>query len=80
MTISLTELLIVGAVLMATIVWVVTLGLVAVHRTLTPTQRVGWIAVIALTHIAGAIAFLVWERLTGGSTARFSTEPGNRGT
>ena len=67
MSISITEAIVLAAVLIATVLWVVTLALVALNRGLTPGQRIGWLAVIALTHVLGVIAFLAWDRLrTGG--------------
>ena len=67
MSISITEAIVLAVVLIATVLWVVTLALVALNRGLTSGQRIAWLAVIALTHVLGVMAFLVWDRFrTGG--------------
>jgi hypothetical protein len=74
MSISLTEALVLALVLIATVLWVVTLALVALNRGLTSGQRIGWLAVIALTHVLGAVAFLAWDRLRMGGPSRVPSE------
>lgn len=77
MSISVPEAIVLAVVLIATVLWVVTLALVAVNRGLTPGQRIGWLAVIALTHVLGAMAYLAWDRFRTGGTSRIPSESGS---
>ncbi len=77
MSISVPEAIVLAVVLIATVLWVVTLALVAVNRGLTPGQRIGWLAVIALTHVLGAMAYLAWDRFWTGRTSGIPSESGS---
>lgn len=60
---SVVELLVVLAAVAAVAIWLATLGIIAVHRDLTPPQRVWWLFGVVVTQVFGAVAFLAWDRM-----------------
>ena len=61
--VRLAELVILFVAVAAVVTWLATIGVIALHKHLTPGQRVGWLIAVTLTHVLGAAVFLTWDRM-----------------